>query len=295
MIRDLKYCFVLLISFIFLFGISNIYSNEISKYSIVLKGEFTQGSILFAEINGVSQEATGTVTFNNNEYDFENDKNTLFTSIPVGLATKSGDYKVEVNIEENGNKYSFSRTITIKSKSYGTQQLWMSEDQLAKYDNPQADRDNDAIIEALKAGVDDIEWDGQFTKPVQGRTSTGYGLRRYYNDDPEPEFHKGIDIASWNGCNIVAPQNAIVVMARENLVLHGTVLVLDHGRGVGSLYLHMGSICVKEGQRVNKGQVIGTIGSSGASTGPHLHWATYSHGVPINPWQLFAVPSSWIK
>ncbi|MBR0518208.1 M23 family metallopeptidase [bacterium] len=135
----------------------------------------------------------------------------------------------------------------------------------------------------------------QFVKPVQGRTSTGYGLRRYYNDDPEPEFHKGIDIASWNGCNVVAPQNAVVVMAKENLILHGNVIVLDHGRGVGSLYLHLGSISVKEGQYVKQGQVIGTIGSSGASTGPHLHWATYSHGVPVNPWQLFALPSSWIK
>ncbi|MBR0518265.1 hypothetical protein IJJ97_00580, partial [bacterium] len=154
MTRYLKFVFVLLISFVFLFG----NSNGNSKYSLVLKGEFTQGSILFAEINGVTENTSGTVTFNNNEYDFENKNNTLFTSIPVGLATKPDAYKVDVNIEEDGNKYSFSRTINVKSKSYGTQQLWMSDAQLAKYDNPQADRDNDSILEALKSDIDDIGW-----------------------------------------------------------------------------------------------------------------------------------------
>lgn len=130
-------------------------------------------------------------------------------------------------------------------------------------------------------------WNGPMLKPNQGRITTVYGVRRYYNGVFAPNyFHRGVDYASPAGSPIIAPAAgtvALVGRVSEGFRVHGNTIGIDHGQGVSSILLHLRDINVKEGDFVKAGQVVGTVGSTGASTGPHLHWGLYVNGECVDP------------
>ncbi|MBF2016243.1 MAG: M23 family metallopeptidase [Rivularia sp. T60_A2020_040] len=135
-------------------------------------------------------------------------------------------------------------------------------------------------------------WNGAFTRPNNSRVSTIYGVRRYYNGKfANDYYHRGVDYAGGTGSPVVAPaagRVALVGTVSQGFRVHGNTVGIDHGQGVTSIYLHLNSINVKEGDMVKQGQLIGGIGSTGASTGPHLHWGLYVNGQSIDP-------STWLS
>jgi murein DD-endopeptidase MepM/ murein hydrolase activator NlpD len=134
-------------------------------------------------------------------------------------------------------------------------------------------------------------WQGPFLRPSDGRVSSEYGVRRYYNGVfANNYYHRGVDYAAPTGSPVIAPaagQVALVGRVADGFELHGNTIGIDHGQGVESIFIHLNSINVQEGDRVQPGQVIGTVGNTGASTGPHLHWGLYVNGVAVdpNPWR----------
>ena len=117
--------------------------------------------------------------------------------------------------------------------------------------------------------------------PLHGAVKSEFGPRRSPWDG-EPERHPGIDIGSPMGTPVAAPAPGTVVAAD----VHGGFgkhVMIDHGNGVRSLYGHLSAIDVKVGDRVEKGQVLGLVGSTGRSTGPHLHYELLVHGSPVDP------------
>ncbi len=130
-------------------------------------------------------------------------------------------------------------------------------------------------------------WNGAFIKPSQGTITTIYGVRRYYNGKfAKDYYHRGVDYAGAVGSPIVAPasgQIALVGRVSQGFRVHGNIVGIDHGQGVTSVFMHLSRINVKEGEFVQAGQVIGTVGSTGAVTGPHLHWGLYVHGESVDP------------
>jgi len=143
-------------------------------------------------------------------------------------------------------------------------------------------------IDAFKQTVTPKKfWDGQFKRPNPGHVSTVYGVRRYYNGDfAEDYYHGGVDYASRRGAPVVAPaagRIGLVGRADGKFRLNGNTVGINHGQGVQSIFLHLNSIAVGQGQFVEDGERIGTVGSTGASTGPHLHWGLYVHGVAVDP------------
>jgi lysostaphin len=130
-------------------------------------------------------------------------------------------------------------------------------------------------------------WNGKFLRPNQGRISTIYGVRRYYNGKfANDYYHRGLDYAGAAGSPVVAPaagKVALVGTVSQGFRVHGNTVGIDHGQGVTSVFLHLNRINVKEGDFVKAGQLIGTVGSTGASTGPHLHWGLYVNGQSIDP------------
>jgi murein DD-endopeptidase MepM/ murein hydrolase activator NlpD len=124
-------------------------------------------------------------------------------------------------------------------------------------------------------------WQGAFTLPVRGRVTSGYGVRSVYNGVPGG-FHGGVDFAAPKGTPVRASQPGRVILARP-LPLSGLFVMLDHGQGLLTTYHHLSAIGVTEGAWVQRGQRIGAVGSTGLSTGPHLHWGMRLHGVRINP------------
>ncbi|TVP61248.1 MAG: M23 family metallopeptidase [Nodularia sp. (in: Bacteria)] len=130
-------------------------------------------------------------------------------------------------------------------------------------------------------------WNGPLLKPNQGRITTIYGVRRYYNGKfAENYYHRGVDYAGATGSPVVAPAAgtvALVGTVSEGFRVHGNTIGIDHGQGVTSILMHLNGINVKEGDFVKPGQLVGTVGSTGASTGPHLHWGLYVHGQCVDP------------
>ena len=121
-----------------------------------------------------------------------------------------------------------------------------------------------------------------FIWPVQGRISGRFGNGRVYNGQPGAG-HSGMDIAAPNGTPVKAPAAGVVTFAAPDLYLTGGTLLLDHGYGVSSNFLHLSRIDVKVGDVVDQGQVIGAVGATGRATGPHLHWGMNWFDVRVDP------------
>ncbi|WDJ92288.1 M23 family metallopeptidase [Xanthomonas campestris] len=121
-----------------------------------------------------------------------------------------------------------------------------------------------------------------FVWPVQGRISGRFGNARVYNGQPGAG-HSGMDIAVPTGTPVKAPAAGVVTFAAPDLYLTGGTLLLDHGFGISSNFLHLSRIEVKVGDRVEQGQVIAAVGATGRATGPHLHWGMNWFDVRIDP------------
>lgn len=124
--------------------------------------------------------------------------------------------------------------------------------------------------------------------PAKGRISGVYGSQRILNGKPRRP-HYGIDIAAPAGTPIVAPSDGVVRLAERDLYYTGGTIILDHGHGLSSAFLHMQRVTVKPGQFVKQGEKIGTLGSTGRSTGPHLDWRINLFGARLDP-QLLVPP-----
>ncbi|WP_440225759.1 M23 family metallopeptidase [Dokdonella sp. MW10] len=121
-----------------------------------------------------------------------------------------------------------------------------------------------------------------FQRPVEGRTSGRFGRQRVYNGKPGTP-HSGWDIAASTGTPVRAPAAGVVTFADPDLYLTGGTLVLDHGHGISSNFLHLSRIDVKVGDRVEQGATIAAVGATGRATGPHLHWGMNWFDVRIDP------------
>lgn len=146
----------------------------------------------------------------------------------------------------------------------------------------------DAIWDARLKDTGSTGWTQDFIWPVTGRISGRFGSQRVYRGEPG-SYHSGIDIAPGNGVPYVAPADGVVVLAVEGYSLEGNLLIIDHGQGLNSAFLHSSRLYVKEGDRVGQGQHIGDVGSSGRATGPHLHWSLKWRNARLDP-LLFTGP-----
>lgn len=141
-----------------------------------------------------------------------------------------------------------------------------------------------ARINAARAVHSDSQgWRQHFIKPVTGRISGLFGAQRIYNGSPGT-YHSGMDIAAGAGTEFVAPADGVVILAAaDEFTLEGHLLMVDHGMGLNSAFLHCSELLVKEGDVVKQGQVIGRVGSSGRASGPHLHWGMKWNSARVDP------------
>jgi hypothetical protein len=146
----------------------------------------------------------------------------------------------------------------------------------------------EAITAARAVETDAQGWKQDFIWPVKGRISGLFGRQRIYKGEPG-SYHSGIDIAPGSGVPYVAPADGVVVLARSGFSLEGGLIIIDHGAGLNSAFLHSSKIAVKEGEAVKQGQYIGNVGSTGRSTGPHLHWSLKWNSARLDP-LLFTGP-----
>lgn len=173
--------------------------------------------------------------------------------------------------------------VWVGNRNFPVQRIWLPPGK----DNEGTDFEFDQV-DAFKALVTPEKlWQGPFIRPNAGPLTTGYGVRRYYNGVfAQDYFHRGIDYAGSTGSPVLAAARgrvALVGLEKDGFLIHGNVIGLDHGQGVLTIYLHLSQLRVQVGDFVKAGQVIGTVGNTGASTGPHLHWGLYVAGQSVDP------------
>ncbi|MBD1918427.1 MULTISPECIES: M23 family metallopeptidase [Cyanophyceae] len=182
-----------------------------------------------------------------------------------------------------GTEETRNLAVGLKNRNFPTQRITLSPSQSDLGTQHEFDR-----VAAFKNIVSpERYWNGPLVRPNEGRTSTQYGVRRYYNGVfAQDYYHRGLDYASPTGSPVMAPaagRIALVGRVSDGFELHGNTVGIDHGQGVLSIMIHLSRIDVNEGAMVQPGQVVGAVGSTGASTGPHLHWGLYVHGVCVDP------------
>ncbi|HSF75950.1 MAG TPA: M23 family metallopeptidase [Microcoleus sp.] len=207
--------------------------------------------------------------------------------LPTTPVEKPGTRQIQVA----GDGQVQNLSVQVRDRNFPTQSIWLPPGKDEEGTDAEFDR-----VDAFKALVTPEKfWDGKLLRPNSGEITTIYGVRRYYNGVfAQDYYHRGVDYAGAYGSPVVAPAaGRVSLVGRESqgFKIHGNVVGLDHGQGVASILMHLSRIDVKEGDVVKAGQVIGALGSTGASTGPHLHWGLYVHGQSVDPvpWRLQGV------
>ncbi|MCU0527020.1 MAG: M23 family metallopeptidase [Elainella sp. Prado103] len=199
------------------------------------------------------------------------------------LPTTPLDKPGQLTLQINAAGQTQTLTTNLRDREFPTQSIWLGEGGGPEGTDYEFDR-----VDAFKALVSpDKFWRGAFLRPSEGEVSTIYGVQRYYNGEFASDYyHRGVDYAAGTGSPVIAPaagRVALVGRVESGFELHGNTIGIDHGQGVLSIFLHLSRIDVAEGDMVQAGQRIGAVGSTGISTGPHLHWGLYVQGVSVDP------------
>ena len=208
--------------------------------------------------------------------------------VPVPTTSPTGLQTLRVTI---GTLSATSR-VRIRPHPWPHQSISLPAAMLATYDTPRGKADDERLLAEIRRFVPDKLWRGGFAAPCKGRQSTPFGVRRTYNGWRKG-WHRGQDLAVGSGTPLRAPGGGRVGLLAPGLLVDGNAVVIHHGLGLATLYLHMSRFGARQDQQLARGQRFGWSGGTGAGTGPHLHWAAYVHGTPVEPGLLYKLPPSW--
>lgn len=204
----------------------------------------------------------------------------------VGLESRAGSH--ELVVHEGGQTKTLALEVT--AGEFKTQTLTLPEKQVTLGPEDQARADQEAVrFKAIWKTVTPAPyWDGPFIMPLDNDFSSEFGVRRVMNGKQKSR-HRGVDIRGASGTEIAAPNSGRIVMAADTFY-GGNTIVIDHGLGVYTLYMHMLGFNVKEGEYITKGDLIGFVGSTGRSTGPHLHYGLKISAMTADPVAITSIP-----
>jgi len=216
---------------------------------------------------------------------FQTDEGEMVSLQGIHALAEPGLVDLELRIglsegEETG--YVFSQPVMIADGDYGFQYLVGVPAETVDSENIQAEEE--FVADLLAPATPDKLWEGSFDYPSRYYTDefiAVFGVRRNYNNGALIYYHTGVDFYGSN-VPIYAPARGVVVFTGP-LLIRGNVTYIDHGWGVYSGYFHQSEMFVQDGDLVERGQEIGIVGSTGRSTGPHLHWEIWVGGVTVNP------------
>jgi murein DD-endopeptidase MepM/ murein hydrolase activator NlpD len=211
-----------------------------------------------------------------------------FALAGVSQETKPGTYTLELRGETgsataSGAPIVFEKEIRVQRQRYPRVLLKVP----GKYTAPSPEdlreiaQDKDIKAEAFKTVTTEREWMGSFAPPVKAEISDVFGVERVFNGTVQ-STHQGLDFRVPTGTPVASVNDGTVILARP-LFFEGNCVVIDHGQGLLTLYLHLSKFLIKEGDEVRTGQEIGLSGGTGRATGPHLHLAVRWQGVYLDP------------
>ncbi|MGB9204735.1 MAG: M23 family metallopeptidase [Terriglobales bacterium] len=221
-------------------------------------------------------------------FSFDASRKSWFALAGVSLETKPGAYPLQLHAEtlagqSAGQAISFEKKIRVQRQRYPRVLLKVPDRYTAPSpeDLRQIELDKEAKTEILRTVSAEREWNGSFAAPVDAEISGVFGVDRVFNGSVQ-STHQGLDFRVPSGTEVAAVNSGRVILARA-MFFEGNWVVIDHGQGLLTLYLHLSKFLIKEGDEVSKGEPIGLSGGTGRATGPHLHLAVRWQGVYLNP------------
>jgi hypothetical protein len=245
---------------------------------------YHQGEIAYMNVATTLPVGSVSVRFLQRTYKLYALSSTMYqTLLAVPMDADSGWHKMTMSYEEGGAKKTVKLPFLILPGEFAeVDTAEMDIGVLTKETLEILKYEGRYFTKAYGKDTDSVLYDGDFIWPCEGTITAMYGVARRYNKDLDRWSHKAIDIANAVGTDIVASNSGLVVMA-EDLDAHGRSIVISHGQGIHTVYLHLNKVLVKKGDRVLKGQVIGEMGSTGMCTGPNLHWQVMLNRVATDP------------
>lgn len=210
--------------------------------------------------------------------------------VPAAMEQKPGSSSIAITLHNADKTTStYNASIEILDKDFPVQHLTIDETKntLSKTDLERHNRERELILTMFSQSQPQKLWGQSFTEPLQGRLSTPFGVKRFINKQPRNP-HTGVDIAAPRGTPVKAAAAGVVSLIGDHFFA-GKSVYIDHGNNIFSMYFHLDSIAVQEGQTIAQGDIIGRVGATGRATGPHLHWGVRIQDTPIDPFSLLTL------
>lgn len=262
-----------------------------AQYSLAAEPKITlsadtidQGGVIAVVVSNIMNGTKPEIYTDLGMASFTEINNQMLAFVPVAYNREVGEYKIDIkcgDLEKNA-------VVKVRAHDFTRQDMTIDEGIANETANSaEANAEYRAKIYPLFETADSVSyWSGLFKQPVYGEITTEYGLRRYINGSKTPERHGGMDIAVPEGTPVPAPNAGRVVFA-QFIKLTGNTVVIEHGAGLKSYFFHMSKLSVDEGQMVEQGDIVGEVGTTGFSTGPHLHYEVKIGNQSINPVDMF--------
>ncbi len=211
---------------------------------------------------------------------FVQDGETWIAFAGIHVLTRPGEYPLKICLPSGLCRMA---KVRVARKAYPMERIRLPAEKAALITPEVVEREREVVSRAYSTFSGRPLWFFPFSPPLaEMRVTSPFGLMRAYNSGPPSGFHDGVDFGAKEGTPVYAPAPGRVILARE-LTLRGKMVILDHGAGVMSGFLHLSEITVEEGQEIKRGEMIGRVGNTGLSTAPHLHWEVRVNGVAVNP------------
>ncbi|WP_404366414.1 M23 family metallopeptidase [Sphingomonas sp. MMS24-J45] len=243
--------------------------------SFSYSGSMIQGGVVI----GIAPSGTTFLNFNGADVPVARDGRFL-----IGFDRDAGPTATLIATRDDGRQV--RDTLTIAPRAWDVSRL----NSLPKIPLPQPEFERlrpaelAQINAARRIQSDSQGWRQTFLWPTTGRISTLFGSQRIYKNGEAGSYHSGIDVAKPTGSVILAPADGVVILAADHpFTLEGNLLMIDHGAGLNTAFLHLSRIDVRVGQHVSRGQPVALSGMTGRATGPHLHWSLKWRDAKIDP------------
>jgi murein DD-endopeptidase MepM/ murein hydrolase activator NlpD len=205
-----------------------------------------------------------------------------FGLLPISVKDAPGTFSLLIS--RNGAGEPQNLPVVIRKTIFPSQNVKLSPEIESLRSTPE----EMALLTSFRDAISETRsWEDPLQPPVSGCMTSPFGVKRLHNGKPTGEYHGGVDQRTPEGEAIRAVAAGTITFAKQFNVL-GNAVGIDHGQGLESMYLHMSRLVVAPGVAVQRGDILGYAGSTGRSTGPHLHWVLYVNGVNVNPAQ-------WVK
>ena len=248
--------------------------------SLIRPQTVVDGQLMLAQIEGSPKCDRVRVTWMGTRHDAFPVDGVHQVLLPIRLALNAGDQTLKVRCSGREAKF----VVQVSEGTFPESKLSV-DPKFDKSPPPRVVEESAAIQRAWTLGQTKRLWSKTFERPAKGIDTSPFGVRRTFNGKTEGR-HRGLDIDGKNGDPIFATNDGNVVLVANDFYYIGNAVFIDHGAGLFTLYFHMTKTAVKEGERVKRGQKIGSIGKTGRVTGPHLHFGVKLADTYVNPVDL---------